>query len=245
MALFSPGNPSLSETTFRGLPRVAGDLMTLQGTVNKTGFALLAVLAGASITWNVEGPLLLILLLTGFVGGLVLAIATVIKKEWAPVTTVPYGFLEGLVLGAISRMYEARSQGVAVMAVGLTLAVLCAMLLAYSSRIIRVTETFRMGVVTATGGIALFYLISMGLSFFGVRTPLIHDATPLGILFSLVVVGIAAMNLVLNFDFIERGAAGGAPKYMEWYGAFGMLVTLVWLYLELLRLLAKITGRRR
>jgi len=244
MALFSPGNPSLSDSTFRGLPRVAGAGMTLQGTVNKTGFALLAVLAGASITWNVEGPLVLVLVLVGLVGGLGLALATVFKMDWAPVTTLPYAFMEGLFLGGISRMYEARSQGVAVMAVGLTLAVLCAMLLAYTSRLIRVTETFRMGVVTATGGIALFYMVAFVMRLFGARMPLIHDATPLGILFSLVVVGIAAMNLVLNFDLIERGAAGGAPRYMEWYGAFAMVVTLVWLYLELLRLLSKLRGRR-
>jgi len=244
MALFSPGNPSLSDSTFRGLAREAGAGMTLQGTVNKTGFALLAVLAGATITWNVEGPLVLVLVLVGLLGGFGLALATIFKKDWAPVTTLPYGFMEGLFLGGISRMYEARTQGVAVMAVGLTLAVLCAMLLAYTSRLIRVTETFRMGVVTATGGIALFYLVAFVMQLFGARMPLIHDATPLGILFSLVVVGIAAMNLVLNFDLIERGAAGGAPRYMEWYGAFAMVVTLVWLYLELLRLLSKLRDRR-
>ena len=243
MALFRSGSPALSEDTFRGQPRVAGDAMTLQGTVNKTGFALLALLAGAAITWSMENPILLLLL--GFGGGLVLAIATVIKKDWAPVTTLPYAFLEGLLLGGISQLYEKESKGIAGMAVGLTLAVLCAMLLAYSTRLIRVTETFRLAVVAATGGIALLYLASIVLGFFSVRVPVIHDATPLGILFSLVVVGIAAMNLVLNFDFIERGAAYGAPRYMEWYGAFGMMVTLIWLYLEVLRLLAKLNGRGR
>ncbi|HET8646928.1 MAG TPA: Bax inhibitor-1/YccA family protein, partial [Vicinamibacteria bacterium] len=146
-------------------------------------------------------------------------------------------------LGGISLRYEQLYQGIVPMAVGITLGVLAALLAAYTSRLIRVSDNFRLGVTAATGGIALFYLVSMGLSFFGIRIPYIHEAGPLGILFSLVVVAIAAMNLVLDFDFIERGAAVGAPKFMEWYGAFGLLVTLVWLYLEILRLLSKIMGK--
>jgi uncharacterized YccA/Bax inhibitor family protein len=243
MALFRSGNPALSDTTFNGLPRVAGEGMTVQGTVNKTGFGLLAVLAGGAVTWNMENPA--ILMIVGLIGGLVLGLTTSFKKEWAPFTTLPYALLEGLMLGGISRMYEVRTQGIVVLAVGLTLGVLCALLLAYTSRLIHVTENFRLGVVAATGGIALFYLVSIGLSFFHIRIPYIHESGPIGIIFSLVVVGIASMNLVLDFDFIERGAAVGAPKYMEWYGAFGLLVTLVWLYLELLRLLSKIMGKGR
>lgn len=243
MALFRSGNPALSDTTFNGLPRVAGEGMTVQGTVNKTGFGLLAVLAGGAVTWNMENPA--ILMIVGLIGGLVLGLTTSFKKEWAPLTTMPYALLEGLMLGGISRMYEVRTQGIVVLAVGLTLGVLCALLLAYTSRLIHVTENFRLGVVAATGGIALFYLVSIGLSFFHIRIPYIHESGPIGIIFSLVVVGIASMNLVLDFDFIERGAAVGAPKYMEWYGAFGLLVTLVWLYLELLRLLSKIMGKGR
>ena len=243
MALFRSGNPALSDTTFNGLPRVAGEGMTVQGTVNKTGFGLLAVLAGGAVTWNMENPAILMIL--GLIGGLVLGLTTSFKKEWAPFTTLPYALLEGLMLGGISRMYEVRTQGIVVLAVGLTLGVLCALLLAYTSRLIHVTENFRLVVVAATGGIALFYLVSIGLSFFHIRIPYIHESGPIGIIFSLVVVGIASMNLVLDFDFIERGAAVGAPKYMEWYGAFGLLVTLVWLYLELLRLLSKIMGKGR
>ena len=242
MALMRSGNPALTDETFRSLPRAAGDAMTLQGTVNKTGFALLVVVAGAAITWNTGTPLLMIV---GVLGGLVVGLVTAFKKEWAPYTTLPYAFLEGLFLGGVSRMYEQQYSGIVPLAVGLTLGTLAALLLAYTSRLIRVTENFRLGVLAATGGIALFYVVSMVLGFFGIRIPYIHQSGPIGILFSLVVVGIAAMNLVLDFDFIERGSAVGAPKFMEWYGAFGLLVTLVWLYLELLRLLSKIMGKGR
>jgi uncharacterized YccA/Bax inhibitor family protein len=234
------GNPALSDSTFRGLPRVGDESMTIQGTVNKTGIALLVVVAGAAVTWNTGNP---ILMLGGLIGGLVLGLVTAFKKEWAPYTTLPYALLEGLFLGGLSRVYEAQYQGIVPLAVGITLGVLAALLAAYKSRLIRVTENFRLGVVAATGGIALFYLISFGLSFLNIRIPYIHESGPIGIIFSLVVVGIASMNLVLDFDFIERGSTMNAPKFMEWYGAFGLLVTLIWLYLEILRLLAKIMGK--
>jgi len=240
MAIFRSGNPALSDATFKSLPRVAGDAMTLQGTVNKTGLALLVVVAAAAITWNTGNPLLT---WGGVIGGLVLGLVTAFKKEWAPYTTLPYAFLEGLFLGGVSRIYEQKFQGIVPLAVGITLGVLAALLAAYSSRLIRVSENFRLGVVAATGGIAIFYVVSMVLGFFGIRIPYIHESGPIGIIFSLVVVAIASMNLVLDFDFIERGSAVGAPKYMEWYGAFGLLVTLVWLYLEILRLLSKIMGK--
>jgi uncharacterized YccA/Bax inhibitor family protein len=242
MAIFRTGNPALSDATFRSLPRAAGDAMSLQGTVNKTGLALLVVVAGAAVTWNLGSPILMIL---GAVGGLVLGIVTAFKKTWAPFTTLPYALLEGLFLGGVSRQYEAQYSGIVPLAVGLTLGVLAALLAAYSSRLIRVSENFRLGVLAATGGIGLFYLVSMVLGFFfNIRIPYIHESGPIGILFSLVVVAIASMNLVLDFDFIERGSAVGAPRYMEWYGAFGLLVTLIWLYIEILRLLAKIMGSK-
>jgi uncharacterized YccA/Bax inhibitor family protein len=234
------GNPALGDSTFRGLPRVGDESMTIQGTVNKTGIALLVVVAGAAVTWNTGTP---ILMLVGLIGGLVIGLVTAFKKEWAPYTTLPYALLEGLFLGGLSRVYEAQYAGIVPLAVGITLGVLAALLAAYKSRLIRVTENFRLGVVAATGGIALFYLISFGLSFFGIRIPYIHESGPIGIIFSLVVVAIASMNLVLDFDFIERGSTMNAPKFMEWYGAFGLLVTLIWLYLEILRLLAKIMGK--
>jgi uncharacterized YccA/Bax inhibitor family protein len=244
MAVFRTGNPALSEKTFQGLTRSGAGTMTLQGTVNKTGISLLILAAGAVVTWNMEqGPLGLILLIGGAIGGAILGFVTAFKKEWAPITTPIYAFLEGLVLGAISRMYDQQVEGIVPLAVGLTMGTLGALLLVYTSRLVKVTENFRLGVFAATGAIALFYLASFVLRLFGIQIPLIHGSGVVGIGFSLVVVVIASLNLVLDFDFIERGAAMGAPKYMEWYGAFGLLVTLVWLYLEILRLLAKIMGK--
>jgi uncharacterized YccA/Bax inhibitor family protein len=237
------GNPALTDASFRGLAGTGEGVMTLQGTVNKTGLSLLILLAGAAITWNMAQPVLLMLL--GLIGGLVLALVTTFKKTVAPYTTPAYAFLEGLLLGGVSAMYQRQYKGIVIMAVGLTLGVLAALLAAYSSRLIRVTENFKLGVFAATGGIALLYLVSMVMGMFGKRIPFIHEAGLIGIGFSLFVVVIASLNLVLDFDFIERGAASGAPKYMEWYGAFGLLVTLIWLYLEILRLLAKIMGKNR
>jgi len=242
MAVFRTGNPALSEKTFRDVARTGDGVMTLQGTVNKTGLGILIVAAGAIVTWNMQQPIALLLL--GAIGGAILGFVTVFKKTWAPITTPLYAFLEGLVLGAISRMYDQQVEGIVPIAVGLTMGTLGALLLAYTSRLIKVTENFRLGVFAATGGIALLYLVSFVLGFFGIRIPLIHEAGIVGIGFSLVVVVIASLNLVLDFDFIERGAAMGAPKYMEWYAAFGLLVTLIWLYLEILRLLAKIMGSK-
>ena len=241
MAVFRTGNPALSEKTFRDVARTGDGAMTLQGTVNKTGVSIIIVAVGAIITWNMEQPILL--LLAGAIGGAILGFVTVFKKTWAPITTPIYAFLEGLVLGAISRMYDQQVEGIVPIAVGLTMGTLGALLLAYTSRLIKVTENFRLGVFAATGGIALLYLVSFGLGFFGIRIPFIHEAGLIGILFSVGVVVVASLNLVLDFDFIERGAAMGAPKYMEWYAAFGLLVTLVWLYLEILRLLAKLNSR--
>jgi uncharacterized YccA/Bax inhibitor family protein len=221
--------------------------MTVEGTVNKTGISLIILIIAAALSWNgvLGQESLPAIMLVGLVGGLVVALATVFKKEWAPVTTPLYAAFEGLLLGAISLVFEQRYPGIVFHAVALTLGVLAALLLACRSRLIRASENVKLGIAAATGGIALVYLVSMGLGFFGKSIPFIHDSGPIGIGFSVVVVGIAAMNLVLDFDFIERGAEVGAPKYMEWYGAFGLLVTLVWLYLEILRLLAKLQGRDR
>jgi len=241
------GNPVLTEDTFR-VPRVrsADDAMTIGGAVNKTALALLILLVAASYTWNLApgDPRVAMLTLVGLIGGLIAAIATVVRKEWAPVTTPAYAALEGLLLGGISVGFEARYPGLVSQAVFLTFGVLGVLLLAYRSGMIRATENFKLGVVAATGGIAFVYLIGFVMSFFGASIPLIHGSGPIGIAFSLLVVGVAALNLVLDFDFIEQGAERGAPKYMEWYAAFGLLVTLVWLYLEMLRLLAKLQERR-
>nr|MDP9323819.1 Bax inhibitor-1/YccA family protein [Acidobacteriota bacterium] len=183
--------------------------------------------------------------LISVIAGFIVAMVTVFKQSWAPYTTPVYAAVEGVALGGISVVFEARYPGIVSQAVFLTFGTLGALLLAYRSGLIKATENFKLGVVAATGGIALLYLLSFILGFFGVNVPLIHSSGTFGILFSMFVVVIAALNLVLDFDFIEKGAERGAPKYMEWYGAFGLLVTLVWLYLEILRLLAKLQDRRR
>jgi len=244
--MFRSGNPTLRDDTFRGLPRALGETMTLQGTVNKTGVSLLILLAAASFTWpqvtrsEPVSPLLWL----GLFGGLVVACVTCFKPAWAPLTTPLYAALEGLFLGGVSGLYELRYPGIVMNAVGLTFGCLAALLAAYSSGLIRPSENFKLGIVAATGGVAILYAVSMVLGFFGKSVPFIHGSGTIGIVFSVFVVGLAAMNLVLDFDFVEEGARRGAPKYMEWYGAFGLLVTLVWLYLEILRLLSKLQNRK-
>jgi uncharacterized YccA/Bax inhibitor family protein len=240
-------NPALTDQAFRGTRAGLGEgAMTIQGTVNKTGIALLILMATASYTWNlgVGDARVPAFTMVGLLGGLVLAMVTIFKKEWAATTTPMYAALEGLALGGISATFEARYPGLVSQAVFLTFGTLGALLLAYRSGLIRATENFKLGIFAATGGIALIYLINFVMSFFGSGIPMIHSSGTVGIIFSVVVVGVAALNLVLDFDFIEQGAERGAPKYMEWYGAFGLLVTLVWLYLEILRLLSKLQERR-
>ena len=240
------GNPVLTDDTFR-LPRVIGaDAMTIAGTVNKTFLSLVILMMTASYTWNigVGDPRVAMLTMVGFLGGFVVALATAFRQTWAPYTTPAYAALEGLALGGISIGFETRYPGVVSQAVFLTFGTLAALLLAYRSGLIRPTENVKLGIAAATGGIALIYLASFVMSLFGASIPLIHGSGTLGIGFSIVVVCVAALNLVLDFDFIEQGAERGAPKYMEWYGAFVLLVTLVWLYLEMLRLLAKLQERR-
>lgn len=241
------GNPALSSDTFaRDFAAPGEQRMTLGGTVNKTGLSLFILLITASYIWNrgPSDPALPIWMLGGVIGGLIVAIATTFKKTWAPVTTPMYAALEGVALGGISVIMEVRYPGIVSQAVFLTFGTLAALLLAYRSGLVKATENFKLGIFAATGGIALLYLVSFVLGFFGMSVPLIHSSGTWGIMFSLFVVVIAALNLVLDFDFIETGVERGAPKYMEWYGAFGLLVTLVWLYLEILRLLGKMQSRR-
>jgi uncharacterized YccA/Bax inhibitor family protein len=189
-------------------------------------------------------PLDYLLLLVGLIGGLIFALITTFKKTWAPVTAPIYALLEGLLLGGISATFEQRYPGIAIESVCLTFGTMFVLLLAYRSGMIKVTQKFRLGVVAATGAIFLFYMMEMVLGFFGIHFVAVNGSGLLGIGISLVIVCVAALNLVLDFDFIERGVAAGAPKYMEWYGAFGLMVTLIWLYLEMLRLMAKLRGRR-
>lgn len=250
MALFKSGNPALGESTFAPLARAADsdNVMTLQGTVNRIAFLLLVVFAGALFTWtrfNATGDFASVALFFwgGLIGALILAIAISIKKTWAPYLAWAYAALEGLALGGLSALVDARYPGIAFEALLLTFGILAVLLVVYTTRLIKVTENFKLIIVAATGGIALYYVVSLALSFFGIRAPLIQDNSLLGIGFTLVVVVIASLNLVVDFDFIEQGADKGAPKYMEWYGAFGIIVTLVWLYIELLRLLSKLRSR--
>jgi uncharacterized YccA/Bax inhibitor family protein len=226
--------------------------MTLGGTVNKTGALLVLLVCGALWPWqrffDSEGTGaqgIAGLMVFGLVGGLVAMLVTMFKKTWAPVTTPVYAVCEGLLLGGLSAIFEARFPGIVIQAVALTMGVLLSLLAAYKTGMIKATENFKLGVFAATGGIGIIYLATMVLGFFGIRVPFIHESGLIGIGFSAFVVVIAALNLVLDFDFIEQGAAQGAPKYMEWYAAFGLLVTLVWLYIEVLRLLTKLYGGRR
>ncbi len=250
MALMRTANPALNDKTFTaaGYAPAGTDAMTIQGTVNKTGILLLLALFTASWTWNTffetgtpssVGTWTMV----GAFGGFIVAMITVFKKTWAPLTAPLYAALEGLFLGGISSVFEAQFPGIVIQAVGLTFGTLFCLLMAYKSGAIKATENFKLGVVAATGGIALVYFVTIILGFFGLQVPYIHGSGVIGIGFSLFVVVIASLNLVLDFDFIENGAQSGAPKYMEWYAAFGLMVTLIWLYIEILRLLAKLRGR--
>jgi uncharacterized YccA/Bax inhibitor family protein len=257
MPLMKTSNPALGDKTFTDLARGgqfggaldATQSMTLSGTVNKTGILLLCAIATAAWTWRAyvqsDGDASSVggLMIAGLIGGFIVAMITIFKKEWSPVTAPIYALLEGLVLGGISAVTNARYPGIGIEAVSLTFGTLLVLLLAYSSGLIPVTQKLRMGIIAATGGIAVFYLLEMVLSFFGVHFATINGNGLIGIGFSVVVVIVAALNLVLDFDFIETGVRVGAPKYMEWYGAFGIIVTLVWLYLEILRLLSKVRSR--
>lgn len=238
------GNPALSDKAFdRSLADVDGDVMTLSGTVNKSFALILLVLAGAGVTWwqFFQGSeLIMMFMIGGGIGGFIMAMVTIFNKKGSRITAPIYAILEGLFLGGLSAYLENMFPGIVIQAVALTLGVFIGLLLAYKSGWIKATENFKLGVVAATGGIALVYLISFIGSFFGAGIPFIHSSGTFGILFSVFVVVIAALNLVLDFDFIESGVERGAPKYMEWYASFGLLLTLVWLYVEILRLLSKL-----
>lgn len=242
-------NPALNDKTFQNIGTYSGtESMTLQGTINKTAFLLLLVIASAAYTWSLflEGRVdeMFMWMIGGAIGGFVAAIVTVFKKEWSPITSSIYALAQGLFLGAISSMMEAQFEGIVIQAVALTFGTAGCLLIAYKSGVIQATENFKLGVVAATGGIGLIYLLTIILGFFGIHMPYIHENGLIGIGFSIVVVIIAALNLVLDFDFIEKGAEHGAPKFMEWYAAFGLMVTLIWLYVEILRLLAKLNSRK-
>ena len=238
-------NPALNESTFTREPSLTGaPTMTIRGAVNKSTLLVAVCAISAAFSWKLalSGPGMGLAIggaLVGFIIGLVLCF----KHTWAPVLAPAYAVAEGLFLGGISAVANAASNGIVLQAVALTFGVLFALLAAYQMRLIRASEKFKLGVMAATGGIAIFYLIAMVLGFFGIHLAFLHEGGTFGILFSVFVVTIAALNLVLDFDLIENGAKAGAPKYMEWFAAFGLLVTLVWLYLEVLRLLQKMNRR--
>ncbi len=245
-------NPALSESTFKGLTTVGDERMTVSGTVNKSFILICLVCASAIWSWSgayPQGwdigavPEIPTWYLPSILAAFVISLVIIFKKTTAPYLAPVYALLEGLALGAISAIFEAKYPGIAMQAMLSTVGTFIALLMAYRSGLIQATENFKLGVIAATGGIAIVYMIDMALRFFGMNVPFIHDSGMFGIAVSFVIVGIAALNLILDFDFIEKGAESGAPKYMEWYAAFGLLVTLVWLYLEILRLLGK--GRKR
>ncbi|MFN9709789.1 MAG: Bax inhibitor-1/YccA family protein [Bacteroidota bacterium] len=250
MSIFKSGNPTLSEKQFQQNVYVQdGQQMTVKGTMNKFGFLMLMLSAGAFFAWNwhAQGKNIVPLMMGGAIGGLVVAIVIMFKKSWSGFLAPAYGILEGLFVGGVSaffnHMFQESYPDIIIHAVGLTLAVALTMYLLYAFRIIKVTDRLRSIILIATVSIAVFYLITWILGFFDIQFAFLHEGSTMGIIFSLVVIVIAALNLLLDFDMIEQGSAAGAPKYMEWYAGFGLLVTLVWLYIEILRLLTKLNSR--
>jgi len=248
-------NPVLNESTFDSEAQftTGPSRMTVGGAVMKTSALVIILLTTGALAWTqlnasmAEGGTrpgwFMLALIGSSIGGFVVAIITSFVPKASPFTAPLYAALQGVFLGLFSNLFEARFPGIVLQAVGLTIGVLVMLLFLYGTRIIRVTEKLRLGIIAATGAVALIYLASFVLSLFGVNIPYIHGSGLIGIGFSLVVVGIAAMNLVLDFDFIEQGSRRPTPKYMEWYAGFGLLVTLVWLYLEILKLLSKLRSR--
>ena len=254
MAIFKSGNPTLTEKMFDKSYEMAANnmgTMTVRGAINKFGFMMLMLIAGAAYNWNLYEQLkqdtMTTLMWVGIIGGLISALAITFKPNWAPFLAPLYALLEGLFIGAISAIMNAAFAesypGLIMQAVGLTFGVALAMFLLYNFRVINATERFKSIVFTATLGIGIFYLITMVLRMFGVNVSFMYDSSLLSIGISLFVVGIAALNLIMDFDMIEQGAERGAPKFMEWYGAFGLMVTIVWLYIEMLKLLSKLSSR--
>lgn len=254
MALFESGNPTLTQKMFdrsRSIQAEQLGVMSVRGTMNKFGFLLLMLMGGATYTWHLyetfNQSTMSVLMMVGIFGGFICAIAISFKPNWAPYLAPLYGLLEGFFIGSISAVlndaFKEKYPGLIMQAVGLTFGVAFAMFLLYNFRIIKATEKFKSIIFTATAGIAIFYLISMVMRLFGINMPFLYDSSLLGIGISLFIVAIAALNLILDFDMIEKGSEAGAPKFMEWYGAFALMVTIVWLYIEILKLLSRFAKR--
>ena len=253
MAMFQSENPTLSPKIFnRSLAQENTEPMTVRGAINKFGFLLFMVLAGASYTWylynNNGQQTMTILMWVGIIGGLISVFAICFKPTLSPYLSPAYGILQGFFLGAISAIlndaFKDKYPGLVMQAVGLTFGVAIAMFLLYNFKIIKATQRFKSIIFTATAGIAIFYVLTLVLGLFHVNIPFMYDSSWLGIGLSIFIVAIAALNLIIDFDMIEKGAEMGAPKFMEWYGAFGLLVTMIWLYVEILRLLSRFAGRK-
>jgi len=240
---YRSGNPVLSSNAFN-TTSVSSETMTINGTVNKTFLSLTLLMVTGYYTF-MYGQIMSGFAIFSLIVAFIVAIITVFKKEWSPITVPIYAILEGIGLGWISYSFNSLYDGIVLSAVCITVSILLAMLMIYRSGLIKPTENFKLGLAAATGGIFVLYMINFVMSFFGSQMGImsIQNASLMSIGFSLFVIVIAALNLVVDFDFIEEGAEKGAPKYMEWFGAFGLMVTLVWLYLEILRLLAKLRSR--
>lgn len=251
MGIFKGGNPAMSEKTFEQVQHLGSDAMTVRGTLNKFGLMFIMLLGGASFTWAIfyrTGPQAVMPWMWGsLIGGLVLSLVIIFKKEWAPYLALGYGLAEGLFLGAVSAFYDFafadKYPSIIMHAVLLTFGCAAAMYVLFQTGVIKATNTFKKVVIIATAAIAFFYLIAMVMRLFGAEMPYLHDNGPIGIGISLVITAVAALNLILDFDLMKEGAEQGAPKYFEWYCAFGLMVTMVWLYLEILRLLGKLSSR--
>jgi uncharacterized YccA/Bax inhibitor family protein len=241
--LMKSSNPAFRTGAYRDMPQVGvGDVMTLNGAINKTIVLFVLLLITAGWTWSQYTPMnpaaIQPYMIGGLIAGLVLALATIFKPNWAPISAPLYAIAEGFAIGGISAYYNAHAHGIVVQAVALTFGVMAVMLFLYRSGVIKVTQKFRMGLSAAIGGIFLFYMVTWIAGMFGVNTAFLFGGSTLSIGISLVIIGIAALSLVLDFDMMQRASVAGAPRYMEWYSGFALMVTLVWLYMEILRLLA-------
>lgn len=254
MAIFKSGNPTLTEKMFNKslhTDAAAQGVMSVRGTINKFGFLMLMVIGAASYTWylfdQLNEGLMMTLMIVGIVGALITGIVIAFKPNWAQYLAPAYGILQGFFIGGISAILNAafadKYPGLIMQAVGLTFGVAISMFLLYNFRIINPTQRFKSIVISATIGIAVFYLITLVLNLFGVNMSFMYDSSWLSIGISLFIVIIASLNLILDFERIEMGAEMGAPKFMEWYGAFGLMVTIIWLYIEILKLLSKLGSR--
>ena len=245
------GNPALQLDKFRSEAEThhGPAVMTVTGAITKTAILAALLIAAGGVGWVITSPASSSMtnvtkfgiIIGSLVGSLICGIALFFSQRLAPVLAPVYALCEGVLIGAISGMYAERWHGIVPQAALLTIGIMVAMLMAYAGGVIRATPFVTKAIITATIGVGLVYLTTFILQLCGVQgLNFIHQSGPIGIIFSLIVVGIAAFNFILDFDLIERGARSGAPKYMEWYAAYGLMVTLVWLYIEVLRLLAKI-----